>query len=186
MRALAIGILLLVLGSTAAGFYLYQHNSQSGQSASSADDQKTIIQQDLTGQIRPDFSLPDIHGATRNVSEWDGRVVVLNFWATWCQPCQEEIPGFVALQHKYAKQGLQFVGIALQNAKEVSGFVRSQGINYPILVGQMDVVKLAERLGDNMGILPYTVIIGRHKKITFIKNGRLDAGKAEQVIKSLL
>lgn len=179
--------MLLTLGSTAAGFYLYQYNFQSGQPASSAVNTATsIVQSDLTGQVRPDFSLPDIHGTVRNVSEWDGHVIALNFWATWCSPCLQEIPEFVALQNKYAEQGLQFVGIALQNADEISGFVKSRGINYPVLVGQMDVVRLAESLGDNMGTLPYTVIIDRNRKINFIKNGRLQGDKAEKVIRSLL
>ena len=182
----ATSIILLALGSTAAVFYLYQYDSQSSHTASSAGDQETFEQPDLTGQVLPDFSLPDINGKVRNVREWDGQVIALNFWATWCAPCLQEIPEFVALQNKYAKQGLQFVGIALQNADEITDFVQSQKINYPVLVGHMDVVKLAESLGDNMGILPYTVIIDRNKKIYFIKNGRLHGDKAEQVIKSLL
>ena len=177
---LATGITLLILASTAAGFYLYRyHHSQ-------ADQQEQAVQPVLTGTIRPEFSLPDINGKMRHVSEWDGQVIALNFWATWCPPCMQEIPEFVALQDKYGKQGLQFVGIALQNAQEVSGFVKSKGINYPVLVGNLDVVNLAERLGDDTGTLPYTVIIGRDKRISFIKNGRLQGKQAEQIINSLL
>jgi len=179
-------MLVLMLGSAAAGFYLHKSGSQSDKLAVPGIAQHTLFPAELTGQLRPDFSLPDINGKTRNISEWNGQVVALNFWATWCPPCLEEIPEFVALQNKYAGQGLQFVGIALQSADEVTDFVNSQGINYPVLVGGMDVISLAERLGDETGTLPYTVIIDRNGKIKFINNGQLDGDQAEQVIKSLL
>lgn len=188
MRKLLIwaGLPILILAASAAGFYLHKSSSQSSHPAITAGDQDQFVQPALTGQMRPYFSLPDINGKLRNVSEWDGRVIALNLWATWCPPCVREIPEFMALQDKYAKQGLQFVGIALQNADDVTAFVRKQRINYPVLVGGTNVFDLADRLGDVTGTLPYTVIIDRHNKIRFIKNGLLGGEQAEQIIKSLL
>lgn len=181
------GLLMLILAASAAGFYLYQYQySQSHLPVITDANESKLVQPVHTGQMRPDFSLPDINGKLRHISEWDGRVIVLNFWATWCPPCMQEIPEFMALQDKYAKQDLQFVGIALQNTEEVTEFVKDKGINYPVLVGGLGVANLAERLGDDTGTLPYTVIIGRDKRISFIKNGRLPSKQAEQIINSLL
>ena len=143
-------------------------------------------QQNLRGTPSPDFALLDINGQQRNVSEWKGKVLVLNFWATWCPPCLEEIPHFIKLQEQYSHQGLQFVGIALESADEVVGFASEQGINYPLLVGEQEVIKLAGKFGNRNGGLPYTVIIDREGNISFIKQGSLSTVEAEQVITSLL
>jgi len=142
--------------------------------------------EDLRGKPSPDFSLMDVSGQTRNVSEWQGKVLVINFWATWCPPCLEEIPHFINLQDKYGHQGLQFVGIALEGVDEVLGFANEQGINYPLLVGEQEVIKLGVKLGNRIGGLPYTVIIDRSGNINFVKKGPLSALEAEQVITSLL
>lgn len=140
----------------------------------------------LRGTPSPDFTLLDVNGQQRNVSEWKGKVLVLNFWATWCPPCLEEIPHFIKLQEQYGHQGLQFVGIALESADEVVGFASEQGINYPLLVGEQEVIKLAGKFGNHNGGLPYTVIMDREGNISFIKQGPLSTVEAWQVITSLL
>jgi len=142
--------------------------------------------QDLSGEPSPDFSLMDVSGQLRNVSEWKGKVLAINFWATWCPPCLEEIPHFIKLQYKYGHQGLQFLGIALEGVDEVSEFASEIGINYPLLVGEQEVIKLGGKFGNHMGGLPYTVILDRNGHINFIKMGPLSASEAEQVITSLL
>ena len=143
-------------------------------------------QQQIIGLYRPDFSLADVNGQIRNISEWDGQVIALNFWATWCPPCLKEIPEFIELQTIYADRGLQFIGIALQQAEEVTDYIQEQGINYPILVGDVEVIKLAESYGNHIGALPYTVIINREGLITFIKHGQLSGKDAEEIISGLL
>lgn len=140
----------------------------------------------LIGAGRPDFSLPDKDGNMRSVEEWDGKVLVINFWATWCPPCRDEIPEFIRLQNEYGEQGLQFIGIALQKAEEVQEFAAELGMNYPILVGEQTVIKVAEEYGNNIGILPYTVVVDRDKKIAFIKKGPLHYDEANAVISPLL
>jgi thiol-disulfide isomerase/thioredoxin len=142
--------------------------------------------QDLTGKPSPGFSLMDVSGQSRNVSEWQGKVLVINFWATWCPPCLEEIPHFINLQDKYGDQGLQFLGIALEGVDDVTSFANRLGINYPLLVGEQEVIKLAGKLGNRIGGLPYTVILDRSGIINFIKVGPLSVSEAEQVITSLL
>jgi peroxiredoxin len=141
---------------------------------------------ELIGTSRPEFTLPDVQGLPRSVSEWDGRVVALNFWATWCPPCRKEIPEFVELQNRYGERGLQFVGIALQRPEEVRGFMDEYRMNYPVLAGEMEVIRLAERYGNRIGALPYTVIIDRHGRIAYVKPGPLSGAAAEEVITPLL
>jgi peroxiredoxin len=145
-----------------------------------------LSQQNLRGTPSPDFTLLDVNGQQRNVSEWKGKVRVLNFWATWCPPCVEEIPRFIKLQEQYGHHGLQFVGIALEGVDEVLGFANELGINYPLLVGEQEVIKLAGKFGNQNGGLPYTVIIDREGNISFIKQGPLSTVEAEEVITSLL
>ncbi|MDX1518940.1 MAG: TlpA disulfide reductase family protein, partial [Gammaproteobacteria bacterium] len=122
----------------------------------------------------PDFTLPDLENKPRQVSEWDGKLIVINFWATWCPPCREEIPIFIALQEEFADRGLQFIGIALQDADEVRDFVAETGMNYPVLTGYREVIKIAESLGNDIGALPYTVIINRDGVIEFTRAGPMD------------
>lgn len=181
-------VVIATLGSGAAGYLLRQYQSQTQQSEAVALPPKPVVTtaKDVTGQILPEFSLPDIHGRVHSIHEWDGKVVAINFWASWCEPCMQEIPSFITLQDKYAKQGLQFLGIALQNPNEIKEFVATHGINYPVLAGEAEVIDLATALGNDMGTLPYTVIIDRKQRISFIKNGLLDRVQAEAVITTLL
>lgn len=106
--------------------------------------------------------LPDLEGRQQALSQWRGKVLVVNFWATWCAPCREEIPVFVRLQEQYGPAGVQFVGIAIDQREKVRDFARDFGINYPVLVGQFDTIELSRRAGNRVGALPYTVIIGRN------------------------
>jgi peroxiredoxin len=181
------GVFVLTLGAGSAGYYFYQYTTGAAMAAQPVHTSAGArTAPDITGSILPEFSLPDINGGIRDVREWHGKVLAINFWATWCPPCLKEIPEFIALQDKYAGQGLQFVGIALQGPEEVRDFIREHGMNYPVLVGELEVVDLARTLGNDMGALPYTVIIDRQQRISFVKHGQLDGDQAEAIIKALL
>jgi len=182
IRALISGV-LIALAAGVAGFLIQQ------QFARTSEQPVTHVESpenSLIGELRPDFSLPDKDGNMRFVQEWDGQVLVINFWATWCSPCREEIPEFIKLQNKYAKQGLQFIGIALNKPEEVHDFAAELGMNYPILAGEMEVIKVAEEYGNRFGILPYTVVIDRSRHIVFIKKGTLHSTEADAIIAALL
>lgn len=131
-------------------------------------------------------SLPDIHGTNQPISQWHGKVMVINFWATWCEPCREEIPEFIELQKRFSDQGLVFVGIAVDQKEKVVAFSKEIGINYPVLVGGMKGMMLADATGNRQGALPFTVVIDRSGKITGTKLGRLSQSKLESMIKPLL
>lgn len=108
-------------------------------------------------------NLPDIEGVSQPVSQWQGNVIVVNFWATWCTPCREEIPEFIELQQEYAGQGLTFIGIAIDQENKVISYTREFGINYPVLIGGLGAMSLAEAAGNEMSVLPYTVVFDRQE-----------------------
>jgi len=134
-----------------------------------------------------DFSLPEIDGKMRSLKEWRGKVIVLNFWATWCPPCREEIPVFIALQKKYGADSLQVIGVATSDNKtSVMLYRQSAGINYPILMGNDDTMDLAAKYGDRMNSLPYSVIINRSGSIAVRKLGAFTETELESLVKPLL
>jgi thiol-disulfide isomerase/thioredoxin len=183
------GLVVIVLCAVAAGagFMLarWQHGPDTGgQTAASAT--AAIRATGVLGTMRPEFALPDLDGTLHNVKEWDGKVLAINFWATWCPPCRKEIPEFVALQEKYGTRGLQFLGVALEQVEPVRAFVQEHGMNYPVLAGEMEVIAVAESYGNNVGALPYTVIVGRDGRVAFVHAGPLSTEKAEAAIIPLL
>jgi len=135
---------------------------------------------------RPGFVLPDLDGNMQNMDQWDGRVVVLNFWATWCPPCRKEMPAFLELQEQYAAKGLQFVGVALDEPGKVEDFVDTMGVDYPILFGEDEAVRVSGSYGNRLGALPYTAVIGRDKKIIKTYRGEVTKNSLEKVIKRAL
>jgi peroxiredoxin len=177
--------LALALLSGSAGFFIHQSMNREAPPVN-AYIPPLLQEQDVLGIQRPVFSLPDMDGELHNVDEWRGQVIVVNFWATWCPPCLEEIPVFIELQKRFADRGLQIIGIALQQAHEIRDFADEMKINYPVLVGEQDVIRITTEYGNNIGALPYTAIINRDGKIAFVKRGPLTGMEAETIILSLL
>jgi thiol-disulfide isomerase/thioredoxin len=141
---------------------------------------------DREGRLRPKFTLPDLNGIRHQVTKWDGKVLVINFWATWCPPCRKEIPEFIKLQAKYGEQGLQFVGIAIDEPDSVREFIKAMEVNYPILVGDSDAITVSKNYGNDIGALPYTAFIDRNGRIASIKQGELSREEADATIRALL
>ena len=170
-------IIAIALLGLSAGFVANRLMTQPSQSAS-----------DKTGTptVAPAFSLKDLHDKSHNSREWQGKVRMINFWASWCPPCVREIPAFIKLQAAYAEQGLVIVGIALDNKQNVADFVDPMDMNYPILLAEKEGIALAQAYGNRLGVLPYTVIVDRNGKIIYTQRGELTYSIAEKVIKPLL
>lgn len=144
------------------------------------------VAQAMVGKQAPAFSLPDVDGVTHHSNEWQGKVMVLNFWATWCPPCVRETPAFVELQEQYAASGLQFIGVAIDDKEKVNDFMDSYGVNYPMLIGEDNAINIAQLFGNRFGALPYTVIINRLGIIRYIQRGELTREVVEKNINQLL
>jgi thiol-disulfide isomerase/thioredoxin len=117
----------------------------------------------LQGQVAPDFELQSLDGKTVKLSDFRGKAVLLNFWATWCGPCKIEMPWFVELQKEYGPQGFQIVGVAMDDAspEEIAKFAKQMDVNYPVLLGK-------EAVGQSyggVGVLPTTFFIDRDGKL---------------------
>ena len=143
-----------------------------------------------TGTIDADRVLgatfPDLSGEPHTIGDWKGKVLVVNFWATWCPPCLEEIPMFVRLQREMGQQGLQFVGIAVDQHTKVAQFVARNAVNYPIVIGQLDAIKVAESAGNESGRLPYTLVFDRQGRVVSRHYGGLTERDLRPIIQKLL
>jgi len=137
-----------------------------------------------TALARESFS--DLSGRLRSLGEWRGKILVCNFWATWCAPCREEVPLLVDAGHKYASEGVVIVGIAVDNTVKVREFTLKYRVDYPILVAGADGLELMRRLGNGGGGLPYTVFIGREGRIQQAKLGALEADELAGILGRLL
>ena len=140
---------------------------------------------DLLGQRRPDFTLSDINGLPVSASDFEGNVWLVNFWATWCTPCVEEMPMLSRLQQEVAGQGVKIVGIALDDEHRASEFAANMAISYPILVGQADVVITGRQYGNNTGMLPFSVLIDTNGIIQWTHLGPLSREDLEHQIQQL-
>lgn len=134
------------------------------------------------GNQRPEFAIMDLDGQMRNIKEWDGKLVLLNFWATWCPPCIKEIPDLIELQNEYGDQGLQIVGIAIDDDEDVRKFAEDVGINYPSLLAGIEGTELAKRFGNGIGALPYSVFINRDGEISDTIRGELSKMHAKEIL----
>lgn len=128
----------------------------------------------------------DLEGRAQKLEEWRGKVLVVNFWATWCAPCREEIPVFVKLQEKYGRQGLQFVGIAIDQVSKVQPFAAELGMNFPVLIGSADAIELTRKLGNRASVLPFTVVLTRDGRVAAVEVGAMKEAQIEPFLASLL
>ena len=174
--------------SMAGGYGIYHLTAPKKQAtvATKPQAKPVVTSTSAIGQKRIDFTLPDTEGKMRKFKEWDGKVVLLNFWATWCPPCRREMPAFIQLKDKYGKQGFQVVGVAIDRKDPVIDFTDGIGVNYPILFGQDAAMEITSNYGNRFGQLPYSVLIDRKGMIRFIRRGELTYKDAEEQIKKLL
>ena len=132
------------------------------------------------------MSLPDSSGRPQPLAQWQGKVLVVNFWATWCAPCRDEMPDLVRAQKEYGPKGLQIVGIAADDAGKVQQFAKEIELNYPALIGGYAAIDLSKDLGNNLVALPFTLVLDRHGKVAYTHLGPVKPDKLRDVITGLL
>jgi thiol-disulfide isomerase/thioredoxin len=130
--------------------------------------------------------LPDLDGRDTSLAQWRGKVLVVNFWATWCAPCREEMPQFVAVQSRDGPKGVQFVGIAVDQVDKVRDYVKEIGVNYPVLIGGFGAIELSKALGNELAALPFTIVLGRNGDVAHTQLGQLKPAQLDALLGSLL
>ena len=131
-------------------------------------------------------SLPDLSGKVKALSQWRGKVLVVNFWTTWCAPCREEIPALMKVQRQYASNGVQIVGIALDNVGKIQNYAAEMRIDYALLISRVETLSLAEDFGNRAGVLPFTVVLDRTGKVVYSHAGALTKVALDAVLMQLL
>lgn len=172
-KAMILAIVVATATYVVAGGGLSQNwNSAPGGSA------------EASATLAPDFELKDLTGKAVRLSAYRGKLVVLNFWATWCSPCRQEIPGFIDLQQKYAAEGLRVLGVAMDDPESdaVPKFARKLRINYPVLLDDNDVGR--EYVG--IGPLPLTLVIGHDGRILKRISGLTSPEEMEKISQEVL
>ena len=139
----------------------------------------------LIGQHRPEFNHRDLNGKMVSPANFEGKVLLVNFWATWCAPCVEEMPMLSELQEGKSGGDLQVIGIAIDDPARAAGFARDMGLSYPVLLGEADVVITGKRYGNDSGMLPFSVLIDKQGVVRWTHLGALDFEDLGREIKNL-
>jgi thiol-disulfide isomerase/thioredoxin len=132
------------------------------------------------------LKLPDAGGKEESLEQWRGKLLVVNFWATWCAPCREEMPEFVRFQEEFGAKGLQFVGIAVDDADKVRQFTTEIRLNYPALIGGYGAMELSRTLGNRVMALPFTIVVGRDGKVAHTQLGPLKSDQLRRIVDKLI
>ncbi|MBS0579973.1 MAG: TlpA family protein disulfide reductase [Proteobacteria bacterium] len=132
----------------------------------------------------PDIVLPDLDGRPHHLAEYRGKLLVINFWATWCDPCRREIPLLKSLRVEFAKDGLEIVGIAVDSGVEVAKYAQVHGMTYPLLVGEQGGLEAATAFGMDL-VLPFSVFADRAGHVVALKVGELRPEEAHAILSGL-
>ena len=161
-------ILGLAVLAAAAGGYI-DHRKQ----------QPAAMDSTLIGQSLPALSLPDLDGKLHRLSDYRGHRVLLNFWASWCGPCLDEMPALTQAQQKFGDHAPIVIGIAMDDSIHVQAFLEEHPVNYPILLGNLAPPSTSLQLGNTREVLPYSVLIDTDGRILATHAGALSAAQLE-------
>lgn len=186
MKALKVILVTVLAGGISIGTAIVGQRWVEFEDADSGKQARHSEHQTDALQTLPDFHLTDLEGREVASNAWAGKVLVLNFWATWCPPCLSEIPRFIEAQERLRESGVQFVGIAVDQIGDVRAFVADHPINYPLLIATPEVFKLSVQLGNRLEVLPFTVIFDRHGRRVHGQVGELSAEELAEYLDPLL
>ena len=168
-----IALCVIIIGMVVSGKYLNRVRGRN-----------RVVAGDVRGKVAPDFELTSLDGKRVKLSDYRGKAVLLNFWATWCSPCKVEMPWFVDLQKKYGNDGLVVLGVAMDDSDsaKIAQFASEMGVNYPVLLG---TDKVSEEYG-NVEFLPTSFYIDREGKFVGKGVGLLARSEIEGNIQKAL
>lgn len=131
-----------------------------------------------------DLGLPDVSGKMRRLDEWNGKLVLLNFWASWCGPCREEMPLLDALHQRSAGEGISVIGVAVESASDAGAYLATNPVSYPILINAPDEgIDWPLLFGDHQSVLPYSVLIGRDGRLLATRIGDFSPAELDDWLK---
>ena len=130
------------------------------------------------------WQTPD--GKSANTEDWRGKVLVVNFWASWCPPCVEEMPALDKIAQEYAAKNVLIVGIGIDSPSNIRQFLEKTPVSYPIMIGGLEGSALAKQMGNAQGALPYTVIINTKGKSVYTKLGKISEEELKKAINSAI
>ena len=185
MRKLALLAAAVAVVAALGGYFLagLMHPAAS---VHTPDLAASVNPESLVGEQRPDFVLRDTRGRQVTADEFSGRVLLVNFWASWCKPCVEEMPMISSLYEQLAGSGFSVVGIALDQPSSAAAFADELGVSYPVLVGETDTVMTGRRYGNRAGMLPYTVLVGADGVVRWTRLGAVSREDLERRVRALL
>ncbi|KAA9131612.1 TlpA family protein disulfide reductase [Marinihelvus fidelis] len=184
-RQLILFTAVAILAATAGGVVATCRAQQAGESMVEQAEAKNA-KSGLVGSHRPDWSVAGLDTEPVTAADFDGRVVLVNFWATWCAPCRAEMPMLAEVDAEYRDQGFTVVGVAMDDLEPAREFLDSLSIDYPVAVGQADVMTMSRDYGNLAGMLPYSVLIGRDGIVRWTKLGEVHREELVEQLKPLL
>jgi thiol-disulfide isomerase/thioredoxin len=181
--------LIVAVIAMSIGFFTMQWFSKPAQTAasplsnaSSASSSRSLKEPVL---VLPDFSLKDRDGKMTSIRSWPGKSLIVNFWATWCEPCRREMPLLAKIQQEHGKDGFQVVGIAIDFRDQVVSFMDQMHLTYPILMGEQDGMEAADAFGVEASGLPFTVFMDAKGNIITTHLGELHRDQAKLILDTI-
>jgi len=170
MRSTGVLVLAVATLAAGAGFFAYRATPSDRPDAEAAAELMRL-------------RLPDTSGNEQSLAQWRNKVLIVNFWATWCEPCREEVPVLLRAQAKYAANGVQVVGISVDSVDKVRQFANEYRIEYPLVIGSIAVIEVTRRLGNKAAGLPYTVVVDRSGRVVKTHLGAISEAELERAIR---
>ena len=185
LRLAYLGFALLGLAVLAAYLYDRRSHAASAPPPSAPSPQASAAPPDASLKVpavRPEFTLKDTDGRLHSVHEWDGKALMVNFWATWCAPCRREIPLLNRLRGEYLGRGVEVLGIAVDFPEDVAAYRRRFPIDYPLLVGEQDGLDAARAFGIESMLFPFTAFTDAHGRLLTVHVGELHEAQARAIL----
>lgn len=166
----------------AVGYYVAREGTVGGNSGQPDPAPVAATAGERVPEIRPLFTLADPTGRPRSIAEWDGKALLINFWATWCPPCRREIPLLNALRSEYAPRGFEVIGVAVDFRDDVLEYMEGTPISYPVLIGEQDGLDAARAFGMEALGFPFTVFTDTRGRIVTVHVGELHPPEAAVIL----